>query len=148
MILLGFPIMPAMNERQNDEKTSQSKCAAVLCSVSVGLLWLAQPPLGWWPAAFVALLPWLFLAEETSRWTRKTVFIAWVVSATYFMLSMQGLRHAHPLMIFPAVALSGYLAVYHVLFVVLLGLPCGSVIGWLLPHPSSGSDWSACAITS
>ena len=38
-------------------------------------------------------------------------------SALYWLLSLQGLRHAHPLMFIPWIALGGYLAVYHVFFV-------------------------------
>lgn len=85
-----------------------------LAAASAALLWLAQPPLGWWPLAFVALVPWLALAEAESlpkyRWL-------WLASAIYWLVSLQGLRHAHPLMFVPWIALGLYLGIYVPLFV-------------------------------
>ncbi len=83
------------------------------------LLWLAQPPLRLWPLAWVAVVPWLLLAWQ-SHVTRRHYVILYVVSALYWALSMQGLRHAHPLMYGPWIALAAYLAVYPVLWMALV----------------------------
>lgn len=112
--------MPAMSEQKQNENRDSIKRVAWLCSLSAFALWVAQPPLGLWPAACIALLPWLQLARIKSNWTKRTWSLVWFISALYYFLSLQGLRHAHPLMIFPALALAGYLAVYQLLFVLLL----------------------------
>ena len=115
----NLTIMPHMDQPQSNEPVA-AKRIALLCGLSVTLLWLSQPPLGWWPFVGVALVPWIRLIRDSRSLTRRGYAVAWAVSAVYFFVSLQGLRHAHPLMIFPAVALAGYLAVYHVLFLCLL----------------------------
>lgn len=112
--------MPLMSEQNQNENRDSIKRVACLCSLSALALWVAQPPLGLWPAACIALLPWLHLARTKSNWTKRTWLVVWFISALYYFLSLQGLRHAHPLMIFPALALAIYLAVYQLLFVLFL----------------------------
>lgn len=79
------------------------------------LLWLSQPPLSWWPVAFVALVPLFQSAHPASL--RPNYAFLWLVSAVYWLVSLQGLRHAHPLMFLCWLALGAYLAVYLPLFV-------------------------------
>lgn len=86
---------------------------------SVALLWLAQPPLGWWPLAFIALVPWLDVIAMPTAISRRTWGTIYAASLVYWLFTMQGLRHAHPLMFLCWFALSAYLAVYHVAFVAL-----------------------------
>jgi apolipoprotein N-acyltransferase len=142
--------MPSMNERPSNETAPIGKRITLNCVLAVSALWLAQPPLRWWPFACVALIPWLHLAQKisspknpsetstgqtntgqtdtgqkstgrtTGHWTWRLGCLVWAVSAVYYLISLQGLRHAHPLMIFPTLALAGYLAAYHMLFVILL----------------------------
>ncbi|MDA9858725.1 apolipoprotein N-acyltransferase [Rubripirellula sp.] len=109
-----------MSEQNQNENRDSIKRVAGLCSLSAFALWVAQPPLGLWPAACIALLPWMHLARTKSNWTKRTWLVVWFISAFYYFLSLQGLRHAHPLMIFPALALASYLAVYQLLFVLFL----------------------------
>ncbi len=97
-------------------------------AASALLLWLAQPPLAWWPLAFVALTPWLveiahLASRDNSGWMverRRTCALVWIASACYWLVSLQGLRHAHPAMVLCLVALSGYLAIYPVIFFIAL----------------------------
>lgn len=86
-----------------------------LIAASAVLLWISQPPLAAWPVAMIALVPWLLLLmREPSGGPRYGLL--WVAAAAYWLLSLQGLRHAHPAMSLCWIALSGYLAVYPVLF--------------------------------
>lgn len=82
------------------------------------VLWLSGPPFAIGPLVFIALVPLLAIAEvsPSSSWKRPL----YAASLAYWLLSLQGLRHAHPLMFLPWIALSGYLAIYPVLFVALL----------------------------
>ncbi len=95
------------------------------------LLWLAQPPLAWWPIALIALVPWLVeIVKSANRddTTADTDTIGteplhrlyrnlWIAATCYWLISLQGLRHAHPAMFVCWIALSGYLAIYPVVFV-------------------------------
>lgn len=84
---------------------------------SACLLWLAQPPFSLWPLAFFGLVP-LFLLVVNHNAPRKQDWIAlWVGALIFWLTSLQGLRHAHSFMFLGWMALSGYLAIYWVLFV-------------------------------
>ncbi|WP_083434830.1 apolipoprotein N-acyltransferase [Rhodopirellula islandica] len=82
------------------------------------VLWMSGPPIAMGPLIFVALVPLLAIAEVApgSPW-KQSLYLA---SLVYWLVSLQGLRHAHPLMFLPWMALSAYLAIYPVLFVALL----------------------------
>ncbi|WP_443217427.1 apolipoprotein N-acyltransferase [Rhodopirellula sp. P2] len=82
------------------------------------VLWMSGPPIAMGPLVFVALVPLLAIAEvdPQSPWKRSL----YLASLVYWLVSLQGLRHAHPLMFLPWLALSAYLAIYPVLFVALL----------------------------
>ncbi|WP_404306749.1 apolipoprotein N-acyltransferase [Neorhodopirellula lusitana] len=97
---------------------------------SVAMLWLTGPTgmgslgagsnrLGefLWPFAFVALVPLFWLVRSQASVWKRPVYLAFFA---YYFLSLQGLRHAHPLMILPLIALAGYLAIYPLWFVACL----------------------------
>jgi len=84
---------------------------------SVLLLFLSGPQTNLWPLAFVALAPLLLLVRfENVKW-KLPVYVSFFA---YYLISLEGLRHAHPLMIFPLIALAAYLAVYPVIFVAMM----------------------------
>ncbi|MGI9472732.1 MAG: apolipoprotein N-acyltransferase [Rubripirellula sp.] len=85
--------------------------------VAVSMLWLAQPPFCLWLLGFVALVPFIDLIEADQPIRRRGYLAIWAISSLYFLLSLQGLRLAHPAMVFPWLALGGYLGVYLVVFV-------------------------------
>lgn len=91
-------------------------------ATSALLLWLAQPPAAWWHVAFVALVPWLDQIRldvdcPLSRKQRRHRYVMiWMAATIYWLVTLQGLRHAHPAMFLCWIALSGYLAIYPVLF--------------------------------
>ena len=84
---------------------------------SATLLWLSQPPVQLWWLSFVAIVPLLLLIIRETSFKRKGYVKLWCVFALYWLISLQGLRHAHPLMYGPWLALGGYLAIYPTVFV-------------------------------
>ncbi|MGB7324449.1 MAG: apolipoprotein N-acyltransferase [Rubripirellula sp.] len=90
---------------------------ALIALASVSMLWLAGTPFGLWPLAFFAIIPWLHLATSPKPLTRKCYRIIWLASTAYWLIALQGLRHAHPVMYACWIALSAYLAIYHVAFI-------------------------------
>ena len=109
--------MPRMDQQGSSASTLRTTFA-VGSSTSI-LLWLAQPPVMLWPVALLTLVPWLRLIEREAPLIRRDWVVLWAASAGYWLVSLWGLRHAHPLMILPLLALASYLAVYHLLFIYL-----------------------------
>ena len=101
--------------------------ATILCPAAGGiLLWLAFPPLGWWPLAWIAPLPWLGLvllpppAVPRSRVISWAGFLLmWGGGFIHWLLILQGIRLAHPALIGGWIALSFYLAFYLPAFMLL-----------------------------
>jgi apolipoprotein N-acyltransferase len=108
------PKMPQMND---DQPTLSDRRIGLSATLSVALLWIAQPPWMLWPLAMVALVPWLRLATTSGSISKRGYLILWAVSTMYWLLSLQGLRHAHPVIYLCWIALAAYLAIFHVLFV-------------------------------
>ena len=91
----------------------------LLSLASIILPWLCQPPLGWWPFAFVAVIPFL-AAAKTPEISRRHYGVLYFAATTYWAITLQGLRFANPL-IYPCwIALAAYLAIYPIAFVVVL----------------------------
>ena len=99
-----------------NERLSAKECLAYAVA-AVAFAWAAQPPLEWWPLALLAVAAWLPLTEPSRRPPKRMYVIVWLAAAVYWCLSLQGIRHAHPVMYACWLALGGYLALYHVLFV-------------------------------
>ncbi len=102
-------------------------------------LWFSQPPIGFWPLAFVAIIPWIQLgmqlASDPEAGTKRDYAVIWLASAVYWLVSLQGLRLAHPLMFIPWGLFGFYLAAYHVLFVALIRSGCGRGIPMIVVAP-------------
>ena len=93
-------------------KQNNSMQTFLLATFSSVLLWLAFPPIGVWPLAWIATIPliWLTLVEELpgKRPYRQLLlagFIYWLVAYHY-------VRIPHWLLNFGWLALAGYFAVY------------------------------------
>ncbi len=87
-----------------------------LSIASVIVPWLSQPPLGWWPMALFAAIPFL-IAATAEDLTRRRMLVLYLAATVYWATTLQGLRHANPL-IYPCwITLAAYLAVYPILFV-------------------------------
>jgi apolipoprotein N-acyltransferase len=106
--------MPQMSD---DQSVLSGRRIGVSAAISVALLWSAQPPWTLWPLALVALVPWLSLTTVSASIGKRGYLILWGVSTLYWLVSLQGLRHAHPA-IYPCwMALAAYMAVFHLLFI-------------------------------
>lgn len=110
--------MPPMSDEE--VTTVPARQLASMAALSCAFLWISQPPAGFWPLAMVAVVPWLCLATTPSKISKRGYLILWVVSTLYWLLSLQGLRHAHPAMFLCWMALAGYLATYHLLFITIV----------------------------
>ncbi|WP_436717076.1 apolipoprotein N-acyltransferase [Roseiconus lacunae] len=109
-----------------NEKTTEDRSISRIGRLAWGtivaamlLRWLAQPPLAVWPLVFVAVVPLLMFAK-TALLTRRHLLALFFVATAYWAGSLQGLRHANPLLYPCWVVLSAYLASYSVLFVILV----------------------------
>ncbi|MCG8651672.1 MAG: apolipoprotein N-acyltransferase [Pirellulales bacterium] len=106
-----------MNGRTESNKSLRPLVTALASAV---LIWLAQPPCGLWPLALVALVPWLTWTSASCQPGRREYWRLYLVASAYWLLTLQGLRHAHPVMYACWIALAGYLGIYPVLFVMLV----------------------------
>src|SRR6056297_1562360 len=100
----------AISRRRFDTRTMTgdptSRRRARYAAGTAAMLWMAQPPLGAWPIAWFALVPVLALVCERGRMPRSAYFVLWLASMGHWLVSLQGLRHAHPLMFLPWIALA------------------------------------------
>ncbi len=110
-----IPIISMMSDSNSNDLLGPRVLLPALCCG--GLLWLSQPPLQLWWISFVAIVPLIYLISAKQRFKKRDYFKLWMVLSIYWLISLQGLRHAHPLMHGPWLALGTYLAVYQTLFV-------------------------------
>ncbi len=107
--------------------------------VTALLLWMAQPPFAWSLLSCIALVPLLFFLAKQGQFTRRDFGNVWLAGCLFWLLSLQGLRHAHGAMFLGWLALSFYLATYWVWFVYasrwfhLRGVPFGVavIVAWV-----------------
>lgn len=83
------------------------------------LLWLAFPPVNWWPLAWVAPVPWLVLVRMNQLPGRRPYRALWFAGFVFWMGALHWLRLPYWATSFGWVALSIYLGLYLPLFVVL-----------------------------
>lgn len=88
-------------------------------------LWLIQPPMRLWPLAWIALVPWILIASRRTL-GRRDYLIFYLAAFAYWAVTMQGIRHAHPAMYAAWIALSAYLAVYPLAWLMLVRVAWGS----------------------
>ncbi len=84
-----------------------------------GLMWLPQPPLAWWPLAWIAPLPWLLLVRRrdlAGRWAYGAIGLAgWL----FWLLAIHWLRLPHPANYLAWPVLAAVMGVYLPLFIAL-----------------------------
>lgn len=88
-----------------------------LSLTSALLLWAAFPPWGMWPLAWVAPIGWLLLIRDETPLGRWGYLAVWLGGCVMWLALLQGIRLPHPALYAGWIALSGYLAVYPLLFV-------------------------------
>ena len=109
--------------------STRSSQIGLLSAVAVVMQWLSQPPLALWPLAFVAIIPWLMIALDRTSLSKRSYLMIWLAGFLYWLLTLQGLRHANPAIYFAWILLAGYLAVYGPLFIV----TCKKLMAWRVP---------------
>ncbi|WP_254513402.1 apolipoprotein N-acyltransferase [Anatilimnocola floriformis] len=81
------------------------------------LLWASFPPLDLWPLAWLAPLPWLLLIRREQLAGKRPYLHVAVGGFVFWLLMLQGVRLAHPLLYGGWIALAAYLTTYLVLFI-------------------------------
>jgi apolipoprotein N-acyltransferase len=83
------------------------------------LLWASFPPLGWWPLAWIALVPWLILIRVKHLPGRRPYAVLAVACFLHWLILLQGIRLAHPALYLGWFALAAYLSIYPLAFIAL-----------------------------
>jgi len=81
------------------------------------LAWAALPPLGLWPLAWLAPIPWLLLIRRAQLPGRRPYVALWLAGMGYWMTTLHWLRLPHPATAIGWIALSVYMSIYLPIFV-------------------------------
>ncbi len=81
------------------------------------LLWAAFPPLNLPWLAWIAPLPWLWLARLPKLAGWRPYVVLWFCGTIHWLLMLEGIRLAHPALYAGWIALSAYLGVYLPVFI-------------------------------
>jgi hypothetical protein len=100
--------VPAVSQPVPESR--QTFFLSLSCSLLGGLLlWTAFPPLNLWPIAWLAPLPWLYLALRPQPMTR---FVFWLGSAVRPLAPDAARNPAGHILLSGRIILAAYLAVY------------------------------------
>jgi apolipoprotein N-acyltransferase len=81
------------------------------------LLWAAFPPLNLPWLAWLAPIPWLWLAQRSTLAGWRPYIVLWFCGTVHWLLMLEGIRLAHPALYAGWIALSAYLGAYLPVFV-------------------------------
>jgi apolipoprotein N-acyltransferase len=81
------------------------------------LLWAAFPPINLPWLAWIAPVPWLWLAQRPALAGWRPYVVLWLCGMVHWLLMVEGIRLAHPALYAGWLALSAYLGVYLPVFV-------------------------------
>ncbi len=112
-------------------------------SLSGLLLWAAFPPWGWWPLVWIAPIGWLYLIQLPKLPGKRPYLAIWLVGLIHWAALVEGIRLAHPALYLGWLSLSGYLAVYLLLFIGLTRVAVhrlGISIVWAAPIVWTGLE--------
>jgi apolipoprotein N-acyltransferase len=124
-----FRPVPADRPRETTEQPPPNGAAAPvppapsfrttfgLAALGGFLLWLAFPPWGLWPLAWLAPLPWLRLVTCPAPLERRHYWALGLAGFLHWAALLQGIRLAHPALYPGWLVLSAYLGLYLPLFV-------------------------------
>ena len=107
-------------EVDREPSTFSTLTWTLLVAIPAACLWIRGPPISFWPAALIALTPLLLIANTTEPISKRRYGILYLAGFAYWLLALQGLRFAHPLIVPMWILMAGYLAVYQLLFVLAL----------------------------
>lgn len=83
-----------------------------LGALGAALLWLSQPPIAWWPLAWVAPAAWLLLADLPGRFGAREYLKVWLAGSLYWLLAVHWVCLPHPLTPLGWLPLAMYLGCY------------------------------------
>ena len=92
--------------------SSPAKCVFTLSILSVLLLWLSFPPIGWSFLAWVSLLPLIYLIADEKALTRKNYWQIWAAGFLYWLATFYFIPIPHPALWLGWLVISAYLACY------------------------------------
>lgn len=107
------------------------------------MLWAAFPPWGWWPLVWIAPIGWLYLIQRPSLPGKRPYLAIWLAGWIHWAALVEGIRLAHPALYLGWISLSGYLAVYCLLFIGLTRVAVhrlGISIVWAAPIVWTGLE--------
>ncbi len=81
------------------------------------LLWIALPPLGWWPLAFVAPVIWTVLIRRQELPGKRPYRAIWLAGFLFWLVELYWMAMPHPSTGVGWVAASAYLAALLALFI-------------------------------
>ncbi|MGI9516396.1 MAG: hypothetical protein ACR2NP_05100, partial [Pirellulaceae bacterium] len=81
------------------------------------LMFLAAPPVGWWPLAWVATIPWIALIATPTLSANHPWKKIWLASIIYWAAATYYVTIPHPMLWIGWAALFLYLSIYPLLFV-------------------------------
>ena len=102
--------MAAARAETNSRPWWQSTFA--IAAVGALLLYLAFPPVNFWPLAWVALVPWLLLVRLEKLPGRRPYAQLYLVGALHWLVLLEWVRRGHWAAHFGWIALTLYLACY------------------------------------
>jgi apolipoprotein N-acyltransferase len=108
--------------KSNDTQPSVSaaikgRSPVLLSAISMLLLWCSGPPIRFWPAAMIALVPLIRISLQSWPSRKTWVWPVYLCGCVYWLIVLEGIRHAHPALYAGWIAMSFYLAIYPVFFV-------------------------------
>ena len=97
-----------------DDVTRRIVCRGLMGGL---LLWLAFPPVGWWPLAWVALVYWIDIAAQPMAFQSRQYRFLYLIGFFHWLLMLQWVRLPHYSAWFGWIVLAGYLGLYLPLWV-------------------------------
>ncbi|MBI2826766.1 MAG: apolipoprotein N-acyltransferase [Planctomycetia bacterium] len=107
----------AQADRSSPDTTPRSAETLLYGLTGSALAWASLPPVGWWPLAWVAPVPWLLLILRPKLPGRRPYATLWLAGFAFWMGALHWLRLPHPATSIGWVAMSFYMGVYLPIFV-------------------------------
>lgn len=112
IVVKGRPLQRSASDPERLVARRTTRLAMALSLVSGLALWASFPPLNLWPLAWIAPVPWLLLTRIPRRFTGGTYLAVWLGALVHWLAMLQGIRLAHPALVFGWLVLAAYVACY------------------------------------
>ncbi len=110
---------PEAEAVSGDAPTQPTRSYQVLliATLSLALLWLSFPPVGWWWMAWLALTPLIWLVQIGNLPGQRPYRQLYFVGLAYWLVTFYFIPIPHPALWLGWIAVSAYMAVYTPMFV-------------------------------